>query len=113
MEGYITYSQLGLLIIFLLVAVVGGYTILTMRNVNAAVKDIGRILKENEEALHRAIPNIAIASENLAVITHELRTGFTETGKAMVAADQIASYAVIIGETAKALAGLFTANKNT
>jgi hypothetical protein len=111
MEGYITYSQLGLLIIFLVVLAVGGYAILTMRNVNAAVKDIGVIVKDHREALGRAIPNIAMASENVAAITHELRTGFGETGKAMETADQIASYAVIIGETAKALAGLFTSAK--
>jgi hypothetical protein len=108
MEGYITFSQLGLLIIFLVVVVTGGYAILTMRNVNAAVENIGAILKENQEALNRAIPNIAIASENVVAITHDLRTGFSETSKAMETADQIASYAVVIGETAKALVSLFT-----
>lgn len=113
MEVYITYSQLGLLIIFLVVAVAGGYAILTMRNVNAAVKDIGIILKENQEALARAIPNIVIASENVAAITHDLRTSFSETSKAMETADQIASYAVVIGETAKAIAGLFASSKKS
>lgn len=113
MEGYITYSQLGLLLMFLIVAAVGGYAVLTMRNINAAVKDIGIILQESKEALGRAIPNIAIASENVAVITHDLRAGFNETSKAMETADQIASYAVVIGETAKALAGLFSSGKKT
>ena len=113
MEGYITYSQLGLLFMFLIVVAVGGYAVLTMRNINAAVKDIGIILQESKEALGRAIPNIAIASENVAVITHDLRTGFNETSKAMETADQIASYAVVIGETAKALAGLFSSGKKT
>jgi hypothetical protein len=111
MEGYITYSQLGLLLMFLIVAAVGGYAVVTMRNVNAAVKDIGIILQESRESLGRAIPNIAIASENVAVITHDLRTGFSETSKAMETADQLASYAVVIGETAKALAGIFTSCK--
>lgn len=111
MEGYITYSQLGLLLMFLIVVAVGGYAVLTLRNVNAAVKDIGIILKDSREALGRAIPNIATASENVAVITHDLRTGFSETSKAMETADQIASYAVVIGETAKALAGLFASGK--
>ena len=111
MEGYITYSQLGLLLMFLIVVAVGGYAVLTMRNINAAVKDIGIILQESKEALGRAIPNIAIASENVAVITHDLRTGFNETSKAMETADQIASYAVVIGETAKALVGLFSSGK--
>ena len=113
MEGYITYSQLGLLLMFFIVVAVGGYAVLTMRNINAAVKDIGIILQESKEALGRAIPNIAMASENVAVITHDLRTGFSETSKAMETADQIASYAVVIGETAKALAGLFSSGKKT
>ena len=108
MDGYITFSQLGLLIIFLVVVVAGGYAILTMRNVKAAVEHIGAILRENQEALNRAIPNIAIASENVVAITHDLRTGFSETSKAIETADQIASYAVVIGETAKAIVSLFT-----
>jgi hypothetical protein len=107
MEGYITFSQLGLLIVFLVVVVVGGYAVLTLRNVNAAVAGIDAILKENQEALNRAIPNIAQASENVVAITHDLRSGFSETAKVMETADQIASYAVVIGETAKAIAGLF------
>ena len=107
MEGYITFSQLGLLIIFLVVVIVGGYAVLTLRNVNAAVAGIGTILKENQDALNRAIPNIALASENVVAITHDLRNGLSETTKVMETADQIASYAVVIGETAKAIAGLF------
>jgi len=47
------------------------------------------------------------------VITHDLRIGFSETSKAMQTADQIASYAVVIGETAKTLAGLFPTGKKT
>ena len=108
MEGYITFSQLGLLIVFLVVVGTGSYAILTMRNINAAVKSVGAILKENQEALNRAIPSIAMASENVVAITNDLRTGFSETSKAIETADQIASYAVVIGETAKAVVGLFT-----
>lgn len=67
--------------------------------------------EKNQEALARAIPNIAIASENVAAITHDSRASFSETSKAMETADQIASYAVIIGETAKAIAGLFASSK--
>ena len=42
MEGYITFSQLGLLIIFLVVVVAGSYAIMTFRNVNAAVRILGQ-----------------------------------------------------------------------
>ena len=111
MEGYITFSQLGLLIIFLLAVVTGAYAIMTLRNVNAAVKDIGKILKANQEPFNQAIPNIAAASENVVAITNDLRTGLGETSKAAETADQIATYAVVIGETAKAIAHLFTSNR--
>lgn len=108
MDGYITYSQLGLLIIFLVVTAVAGYAIATMRKVNAAVTDLAKIIKEHRESLSRVFPNIAQASENVAAITTDLRAGFTETSKAMATADQIASYALILGEIAKAVAGLFS-----
>ena len=112
MEGYITFSQLGLLIVFLVVVVAGGYAIMTFRNVNAAVKDIGAILKENKEALKQAIPNIATVSENAVVITNDLRTDLGNMSKAVATADPIATYAVVIGETVKALANLFTTIRN-
>jgi hypothetical protein len=112
MEGYITFSQLGLLIVFLVTVVAGGYAIMTFRNVNAAVKDIGAILKENKESLNRAVPNIATAAENAAVITNELRTDLSNMSKAIATADPIATYAVVIGETVKALANLYTTIKN-
>ena len=111
MEGYITYSQLGQLIIFLVVVVAGGYAAITLGNVNAAVKNIGAILKQNQEALNQVIPNIATASENVVDITNDLRTGLGETSKAIETADHIATYAMVIGETAKALANLFTATR--
>ena len=107
MEGYVTFSQLGLLIIFLVVVAAGGYAIMTLRNVNAAVKDIGAILSANREALNQAIPNVAMVSENVLAITNDLRIGLGETSKAVVTADHIATYAVVIGETAKALANLY------
>lgn len=103
MEGYITFSQLGQLILFLIAVAVGGYAIVTLRNVNAAVKSIGAILKENREAVHTAIPHIAMASEDMAALTGELRAGLGEASKAIGTADQIATYAVVIGEAAKTL----------
>ena len=45
MEGYITFSQFVLLIIILVVVMVGGYLILTRRNVNIAISSIGLVLK--------------------------------------------------------------------
>lgn len=112
MEGYITFNQLGLLIIFLMVVVAGGYAVMTLRNVNAAVEGIRAILKQNQEALNQAISNIAAASENTVAITNDLRTGLGETSKTIETADQITTYALVIGEAAKALANLFASIRN-
>ncbi|MDD2466989.1 MAG: hypothetical protein PHI97_23600 [Desulfobulbus sp.] len=111
MEGYITFSQLGLLILFLMLVAVGGYAIVTLRNVNDAVKDIGALLKENKEALNLAIPNIALASENVVALTSELRAGLGEASRAIGTADQIAAYAMVIGEAAKALVSVFAGSR--
>ena len=94
-----------------MVVVAGGYVTITLRNVNAAVKDIGAILKQNQEALNQIVPNIATASETVVAITNDLRTGVGETSKAIETADQISTYAMVIGETAKAVANLFTATR--
>ena len=111
MEGYITFSQLGLLILFLMGVAVGGYAIITLRNVNAAYKDIRALLKEHKQSLDSAIPNIAMASEHVVALTSELRTGLGEASRAITTADQIASYAVVISEAAKVLVSAFTATK--
>ncbi len=108
MEGYITFSQLGLLIVFLLVLAVGGYAIVTLRNVNAAFKDIGEILRENKGALNKSIPNIATALESAAAIINRLHTNPGELIKTIATTDPIATYAAIIGETAKAIVNLLT-----
>lgn len=112
MEGYITFNQLGLLIVFLVAVVAGGYAVIMVRNVNAAVKNIGAILKENQEVLNQSISNIATASKNVVAITNDLQTGLGETSKAIETVDQITTYAMVIGEAAKALTNLFTSIRN-
>jgi len=107
-EGSITFSQLGQLIIFLVLVAAGVYLTITVRHVNAAVKNIGAILKGNQEAINQVIPNIATASKNAVVITNELRAGLDGASKAIETADQIATYATVLCETAKALVNLFT-----
>ena len=64
------------------------------------------------EALNQAIPNIATASENVVAITNDLRTDLSKMSKAVETSDPIATYAVVIGETVKALANLYTSIKN-
>lgn len=111
MQGYITFSQLGLLILFLMAVAVAGYAIITLRTVNAAYKDIRAILKEHKQSLDSAIPNIAMASEHVVALTSELRAGLGEASRAITTADQIASYAVVISEAAKVVVSAITASR--
>jgi hypothetical protein len=111
MEGYITFSQLGLLIFFLILVAVGGYAIVTLRNVNTAAKQIIGLLQDNKESLNLAIPNIAMASDNVVALTGELRAGLGEASRAIGTADQIAAYAMVIGEAAKVLANTFAGSR--
>jgi hypothetical protein len=113
MDGYITFSQLGQLIAFMVVVVACGYVIMTFRNVNTAVKNILTIMKDNQEAINQVIPNIAKASGNVVAITSDLQAGLGETGKAVeTSSDPFPMYAMVIGETAKALVKFFTVNGN-
>jgi hypothetical protein len=111
MQGYITFSQLGLFILFLMGVAVGGYAIITLRNVNEAYKDIRALLKEHKQSLDSAIPNIAMASEDVVALTGELRAGLGEASRAIATADQIASYAVVISEAVKVVVSAITASK--
>ncbi len=118
MEGYISFGQLGLFIIFLVLVGVGGYAIVLIRNMNAAVKDIEAILKENQQDLNQAISNVAAISNsmaeisgNMADISNYLRTGVDKAGKAVQSADQIASYAMVVGEAAKIIVKVLSSIK--
>jgi len=112
MEGYISFGQLGLFIVFLVLVGVGGYAIVMIRNMNAAVKDIEAILKENQQDLNQAIRNVAAISHNMAAISSDVRTGVDKAGKAMQSADQIASYAMVVGEAAKVIVRMLTSIKS-
>ena len=103
MEGYITFGQLGLLILFLVVVAVGGYAIIMIRSLNATVKDIEAILKENQNNLNEAIQNFTLISKNMAVISTDLRAGVSSVSRAMEEADKIASYAVVATEAAQTI----------
>ena len=111
MEGYISFAQLGQLILFLMLLVACSYAIITLRNVNVAVKAAGELLKENKKALNLAISNVALASQDVVVLTSELRGGLGEASRVIGTADQIATYAVVIAEAAKTFISAFASTR--
>ena len=79
MQGSVTLNELGVFIVFALIVVVSGYTILVLRNITGLIKEVSVMLQKNKEDLNRIIPSMAVATENTAKISEEF--GFKQDGK--------------------------------
>ncbi|WP_321494777.1 hypothetical protein [uncultured Desulfobacter sp.] len=126
MQGSITLNELGILIIFILFAVAGGYAIVTLRNMNGFIKKANALIQRNTDHFNRIIPNIDEISENTARISEEFKKSIGEAGDAIRTISQettdtvstindtaqyLANYALIIGEIVKTIVNLFSSNE--
>jgi methyl-accepting chemotaxis protein len=129
MQATITLTELGLFILFLTVLAACAYAVITLRHINAAVRDISDLVHRHRgdlDTLFASIPNVAETSENAVDISRELKTRVHEAGKAIQTisrdttdtvlrvnetADQVATYALVFGEIAKAVLELFSKAK--
>jgi methyl-accepting chemotaxis protein len=126
MQGSITWNELGLFIIFVFIAVAGGYAVVTLKNLNRFIKEAADLLQRNKDQLNQIIPNIHETSLNTASISRDLRKSVQEAGDAVrtishettdtvltitETADSLAKYALVIGEIVKMLANLFSSNE--
>jgi methyl-accepting chemotaxis protein len=126
MQGSITLNELGIFIIFILIAVAGGYAIMALRNMNAFYKKAADLIQRNTDHLNRIIPNIYEISENTAKISEEFKNSIGEAGEAIRTishettdtvltindtAEYLAKYALMIGEIVKTIVNMFSSNK--
>jgi predicted PurR-regulated permease PerM len=126
MQGSITLNELGIFIVFALIVVTGGYAIMTLRNINGLIKEATVLLQKNKEHFNQIIPTINVISEDTEKITKELKKSVGSAGEAIrtishettdavltinETADHLAQYAIVIGEIAKAVLNVFSANK--
>ena len=126
MEGSITLNELGVVIIFLLIATAAGYVVITLRNFNDLIKKTNSLLQANTDHVNKIIPNINEISENTVKISREVREGIDEAGTAIKTishgttdtvmtinetADYLAKYAIAIGEIVKAVINSFSSSK--
>jgi methyl-accepting chemotaxis protein len=126
MQGSITWNDLGLFIIFVFIAVAGGYAVVTLKNLNRFVKEAEGLLQRNKDQFDQIIPNIHETSLNTASISRDLRKSVEETGEAFrtishgatdtvlsitETADSLAKYALVIGEIVKMVVNLFSSNE--
>jgi methyl-accepting chemotaxis protein len=126
MQGSITLNELGILIVFALIVVAGGYAIVTLRNINGLIKEATAILQRNKDHFNQIIPNINEISENTARISEEFKKSVGEAGEAIrtishettdtvltinETADHLAKYALVIGEIVKTIVNMFSSNE--
>jgi methyl-accepting chemotaxis protein len=131
MQTSITLFELGLIILFLTLLVVGIYAVLTLRNINAATREINGILRRHRgelEELGRSVPHIVEASAHAVDVMREVKLRVSEAGRAIETisrdttntvlrvnetADHVASYVMVFGEIVKAVLELFTKGKRS
>lgn len=126
MQGSITLNELGIFIIFIIIAVAGGYAIVTLRNVNGFIKEATGMLQRNQNHVNQIIPNIHEISVNTVSISQELETSLKEAGSAFKVishetkdrvmtiaetADTLAHYALLIGEIVKTIISMFSSSE--
>jgi predicted PurR-regulated permease PerM len=126
MQGSITFNQLGIFIVFALIAVAGGYAIVTLRNINGLIKEATTMLQRNKVHFNQIIPNINEISENTVRISEEVKKSVGEAGEAVrtishettdtvltinETADYLAKYALVIGEIVKTIVNMFSSNE--
>jgi len=121
----ITLNQLSIFIVFVLILVVGGYAVVTLRNVNNLILSAKATLNKNNDHIDRIIPQIDEISANLAIISKGLVIDMEEAGEAVrtissksaetvltvnALVANLANYTMGIGEIVKALANLFSSD---
>jgi len=126
MQGSITLNELGIFIIFALIVVAVGYTVVTLRYINGLIKEATAMLQRNKDHLNQIIPNIKDIAENTALISKEVKISVADAGEAIrtishettdtvltinETAEYMAKYAVVIGEIVKTIVNMFSSEK--
>jgi methyl-accepting chemotaxis protein len=100
MQTSITLNALGNFIIFVLILMVGGYILVTLKKINSLVGEIKQTVQKNKEHINQIIPNINEISKNSVTISNSLKTSVNEAGESikMISRETIDA-AVTINET--------------
>lgn len=128
MQGTITYNELGIVILFLVLLGIGSYVIIVLKNFNRLVKNANRVFDDNREDLCRIIPNLAAVSDILLSVSRQVAKEVDEVRTAVKTitsnttdtvvkfnetADRIGTYAVLVGELARVAADLLGGAKKS
>jgi methyl-accepting chemotaxis protein len=123
MDYAIPIGQLAWFIVFLLAIGAGIYLILTLRNLNGLIRDVGALVHKNREHLDRSAADLPVITANAVVISQELRTQVTDMGDSLdqvsdsvtdtaetvhKTAEEVSTYAFLISDVIKAGVDLFS-----
>lgn len=126
MQTSIMLSELGDFIIFVLILVVGGYIIVTLKNLNFLLGEIKQTVQKNKDYINQIIPNINEISENSVTISNNLKISVNQAGESIKMISQetvdaavtinetvnrLTQYTSSMGEIVKAILGLFSSDK--
>ncbi|SRR6056297_1094133 len=126
MQTSITLSALGHFIIFVLILMVGGYILVTLKNINALLREIKQIVQKNKDHINQIIPNINEISKNSVIISNSLKTSVNEAGESIKmismetvdavvtineTVNRLTQYTNSMGEIVKAIVNLFLSGK--
>lgn len=122
MQGAISYNDLAMLVVFLVLLTVAGYLIVTLKNANRLIKELADLMDTHRPQIKKTIVNLQQISEDGVDIGRELKKSADKAGRAIdvisehttdtvlalnKTADDIGTYAVVIGEIAKAVTQFF------
>jgi predicted PurR-regulated permease PerM len=128
MQGSISYSDLGFIILFLIVFTVGGYLIVTIKNTNRLIGELTKLVSSNQQQFRQILENLHQISEDGVEIGREVKKGADQASRAIdigvqgtseavanlsKTADDIGTYAVVIGEIARAVTHFFMPKENS
>ncbi|MGM0654406.1 hypothetical protein [Desulfobacter latus] len=126
MQTSITLSALGHFIVFVLILMVGGYILVTLKNINALLREIKQIVQKNKDHINQIIPNINEISKNSVIISNSLKTSVNEAGESIKmismetvdavvtineTVNRLTQYTNSMGEIVKAIVNLFLSGK--
>lgn len=83
MEGSITFNQLGIFILFLLLAGAGIYGIIILKKINHMLKYTNDAVRSNMDQMNRIIPNTAEITESALYIINEIKEGAGDVREAV------------------------------
>ena len=126
MQTSITLSELGDFIVFVLILMVGGYILVTLKDINALLGEIKQTVEKNKDHINQIIPNINEISKNSVIISNDLKTSVNEVGESIKmisretidaavtineTVNRLTQYTSSMGEIVKAILGLFSPDK--